>query len=145
MCWFSAYGRIPTRRAIEGEELIVQQFSEPSRRWLGSMREPGKAVCLPDGCVLRLNDIPASMQKLLRVQAEAVAEFREVHQPPRPLIRFFRPAESVRDVLVFSGGSHFHVGMLPLGMRLDVLSTGETVAREDEPQEELEALLVSRR
>ena len=144
MCWFSAYGRIPTRRAIEGEELVVQQFSEPNRRWVGSSREPGKAVCLLNGSSLRLTEIPSSMQKLLRVQSEAIAEFHEVYLPPRPLIHFFRSSEKVRDVLVFPGGSHFHVGMLPIGMKLDVLSTGPAANAEKDLQEETEALLVSR-
>ncbi|HYK92193.1 MAG TPA: hypothetical protein VE398_25750 [Acidobacteriota bacterium] len=142
MCWFSAHKNLSTRNAIEGEELVVQQFSDPNRRWLASPGEPSVAVCLPSGCNMRLSEIPENLQNLLHVEPEAVVEFRETYQPPQPLLHRIFPAQTIHDVVVFTHGGHFSVGMLPIGMRIDVLSTKER-ARVRERLEDWEAETVS--
>jgi hypothetical protein len=121
MCWFSKNERISTRKAVEGEELVVQDF--PYRRWVASPQNPQKAVCLGNGCKLRLNDIPERLQKLLGVGPEAVAEFRELHRPPRTsLFAWLLPPLSLYDVLVFQDGNYLEISELPLGMVIDVLA-----------------------
>jgi len=105
MCWFSKNERISTRKAVEGEELVVQDF--PYRRWVASPQNSQKAVCLSNGCKLRLNEIPERLQKLLGVGPEAVAEFRELHRPPRTsLFAWLLPPLSLYDVLVFTDGNY---------------------------------------
>lgn len=131
MCWFSSHKGLAIRNAIEGEELVVQQFFKPNRRWLASPREPNVAVCLRSGCNLRLNEIPKNLQNLLLVESEPVAEFHDVYEPPRPLYQSIFPSQTIHDVIVFPHGSHFAVGMLPIGMRIDVLSTKETSCLEE--------------
>ncbi|HYK92188.1 MAG TPA: hypothetical protein VE398_25725, partial [Acidobacteriota bacterium] len=96
------------------------------------------AVCLRSGCNLRLNEIPENLQNLLHVEPEAVVEFRETYYPPQPLIQRIFPARQIRDVVVLPHGGHFSVGMLPIGMRIDVLSTKER-ARVRERLEDWEA------
>jgi hypothetical protein len=123
MCWFSAHERLPTRDAIEGEELVVRQFPDLGRRWLASPEEPDVAVCICNGCNLRLSEVPGELQALLGIGPEAVARFQQNYLAPRKLLRRFLPPENLQDVLVFPGGNHFPVGHLPIGMRIDVLST----------------------
>ncbi len=122
MCWFSAHEMLPTRDAVEGEELVVQDFSESGRRWVASPGQPEVAVCLTNGCNLRLTGIPQDMQEALHVGSEAIAEFRENYQPPRSFLQRLAPPEHLHDVLVFSGRCHYPVRKLPVGMRIDVLS-----------------------
>ena len=126
MCWFSKNERISTRKAIEGEELVVQDF--PYRRWLAFPQNPQSAVCLSNGCKLRLNGIPERLQKLLGVGPEALAEFRELHRPHRTsLFAWLLPPLSLYDVVVFPDGNYLEISELPLGMVVDVLS--EAVAK----------------
>jgi hypothetical protein len=131
MCWFSKNERISTRKAIEGEELVVQDF--PYRRWVASPQNPQKAVCLSNGCKLRLNEIPERLQKLLGVGPEAVAEFRELHRPPRTsLFAWLLPPLSLYDVLVFPDGNYLEISELPLGLQIDVLSEAVLTSVNDE-------------
>src|SRR5437867_2365701 len=123
MCWFSADRRIATRKAIEGEELVIHDFPGNHNRWLVSAQNRQKAVCLADGCKLRLNSIPEEMQRRLRVGSEAVAEFREVYQPaPTSLFERILPRPFFYDVLVLADGNRIEISRLPLGMKIDVLS-----------------------
>jgi len=123
MCWFSADRRIATRKAIEGEELIIHDFPGNHNRWLVSAQNRQKAVCLADGCKLRLNSIPEEMQRRLRVGSEAIAEFREVYQPaPTSLFERILPRPFFYDVLVLADGNRIEISRLPLGMKIDVLS-----------------------
>jgi len=137
MCWFSVHGRIATRKAIEGEELVIQDFPGNHHRWLASPQSPQKAVCLSDGCKLRLNAIPEDLQKKLRVGPEAVAEFRELYQPaPTSLLQRILPRPFFYDVLVFPDGNRIEISRLPLGMRIDVLSAAivEPIMKENEAE-----------
>ncbi len=144
MCWFSAHEMLSTRNAIEGEELVVQDFSEVGRHWVASPGEPGTAVCLPGGCSLRLTGIPKDMQKLLDVGSETIAEFRENYQRPRPFLQRLAPPEYLHDVLVFEGGAHFPLRMLPVGIRVDVLSAAVAQPAESgRPRRESEPVLLS--
>ncbi len=122
MCWFSAHELVRTRGAIEGEELIFQDFPETGNRWFASRQESEVAVCVRSGCKLRLNEVPKDLQELLQIGPEAIGEFRESYQPRRFLNRFL-PPEHMHDVLVFDGGRYLPVRKLPVGMRIDVLSS----------------------
>ncbi len=122
MCWFSAHELLSTRNAVEGEELVIQDFSEAGPRWLASPGEPEVAVCLPDGCNLRLTGIPRDLQELLNVGPEAIAEFRESYQRPRSFLRRLTPPEYLHDVLVLDENHYLPVRLLPTGMKIDVLS-----------------------
>lgn len=122
MCWFSAHEMLSTRNAIEGEELVVQDFSEAGRRWVASPEESEVAVCLPGGSNLRLTGIPKDLRELLNIGPEAIAEFRENYQRPRPFLQRLAPPEYMHDVLVFEGGSHLPLRMLPVGTKIDALS-----------------------
>jgi hypothetical protein len=123
MCWYSRYATLSTRNSIEGEELVVRHFPDLFHRWPVSQRDPERAVCLGEGCKLRLNDIPENLQKRLQVGPEAVAEFHEIHQPtPHSMLARILPRIFHYDVLVFPNGRHIEVALLPLGMRIDVLS-----------------------
>ncbi len=134
MCWFSAHEMLSTRNAIEGEELAVQDFSEAGRRWVASPQEPEVAVCLPGGCHLRLSGIPKDLRKLLNVGSEAVAEFHESYHRPRPFLQRLAPPEYLHDVLVFEGGSYLPVRMLPVGMKIDVLSSAVSPRAGERPR-----------
>ena len=145
MCWYSQYERLSTRKAIEGEELVVQDFPGHHHRWVASQQNPQKAVCLADGCKLRLNAIPEELQKLLPIGPEAVAEFRECYQPPLLLDPPFDPMFLLYDVLVFPNGHHLEVSLLPLGMKIDVLSPAVvTPVREEQEEDEPETIYVLR-
>ena len=122
MCWFSAHEVLFTRNAIEGEELVVRDFSEVGRRWVASQGDPEVAVCLSDGCNLRLTGIPMDLQKHLNIGSEVISVFRESLQRPRPFLQRLAPPEYLHDVLVFEGGGVLPVRMLPAGMKVDVLS-----------------------
>ena len=146
MCWYSQYARLSTRKAIEGEELVVQDFPGHHHRWVASQQNPQKAVCLADGCKLRLNAIPEELQKLLRIGPEAVAEFRETYQPLlNSLFDRILPHFLLYDVLVFPNGHHLEVSLLPLGMKIDVLSPAVvTPVREEQEEDEPETIYVLR-
>ena len=146
MCWYSRYATVSTRNSIEGEELVVQHFPDLFHRWPVSPREPEKAVCLEAGCKLRLNDIPGNLQKRLQVGSEAVAEFHEIYQPPsHSMLARILPRIFHYDVLVFPNGRHVEVALLPLGMRIDVLSVAVAApVTESAMEEQWETAWVSR-
>ncbi|HYK88489.1 MAG TPA: hypothetical protein VE398_06950 [Acidobacteriota bacterium] len=123
-----------TRKAIEGEELVVQKFTN-NMRWPTSPNDLKKAVCLVDGTMLKLNGIPQEMQEAHNIGAEAVVEFRQFSQRTPPESPF-------RDVLLFHNGDRLQVSQLPLGMRIDVLSPA-VMTRVNE--EEAKTIYVPRR
>lgn len=121
--------------AVEGEELIVRDFPNQGR-WLASPNKPEIPVCLPNGCVLRISDIPKNLQKGLKVDSEAVAEFREIHQRSANslLARIFLPPRLCFDVVLFPNGRSLEICEFTCDMRVDVLSpavVGVGVAREE--------------
>ena len=70
MCDYSLAG-IPSRLAVEGEQLVVHQFATGTlglasprpftSRWCSLKQTP--AVCVPPGARLLLRDIPMNLQQ----------------------------------------------------------------------------------
>ena len=115
--------RLNAREAIEGEELVVRDF--PNKlRGLASPKAPEIPVFLPNGCKLRISDIPKNLQKELRVDSEAVAEFREVFQqsPCSLLARIFLSRKQCFNVVLFSSGRSLEIAKFAPAMKVDVLS-----------------------
>ena len=133
MCWFSS-AMSRTRKAIEGEELVIQNFPH-KMRWPASPKNPQRAVCLLDGSRLKLNDIPQELQEAHNVGSEAIVEFRQFSKRTPPRSPF-------HDIVLFHSGGHIQVSQLPLGMRIDVLSAAVMTPFKEE---EVEKIYVSRR
>jgi hypothetical protein len=112
MCYYSMMEE-NTRRAIEGESLVFSEFRTGARGF-ASESKPGKGVCLTTGTRLILRELPAPLQKKLRSEAEAEAEFHEISPG---LLWMFR----AYDVLIFQSGKRIPVSNLPIGIRADVL------------------------
>ena len=142
MCWYSQHERLNTRRAIEGEELVVRDFPNQGR-WLASPENLDIPVCIPNGCVLRLSNIPKSLQKQLKVASEAVAEFREIYQRSANslLARIFLPPRLCFDAVVFSNGHSLEISMLAPEITVDILSPA-VLAPVGEVREETERIYV---
>lgn len=123
MCWYSQQERLSTRKAIEGEELIVREFPAQGR-WLASPADPETPVCLPNGCMLRLSDIPKGLQRELKVGTEAVVEFREIYQRTADswLARIFLPPRLCFDVAILPNGRSIEISALDTRVKVDVLS-----------------------
>ena len=123
MCWYSQHERVNTREAIEGEELIVQDFPNQGR-WLASADDIETPVCIRNGCKLRISNIPKNLQKELKLDSETVGEFREVHQrnPDSLLARIFLPPRLCFDVVIFSNGRCLEISRFTPGMTVDILS-----------------------
>jgi hypothetical protein len=123
MCWYSQHERQNTRKTIEGEELIVRDFPGHGR-WLASPEDPETPVCLSNGCMLKFSNIPKNLQKELKVGTEAVAEFRELYQksPNSLLAKIFLPPKLCFDVVLFPMGRSLEISVLPISVRIDVLS-----------------------
>jgi hypothetical protein len=114
MCWYSQHEKANTRKAVEGEELMVQDFPN-HRRWLASAADIETPVCI---------DIPEKLQKELELGSEAVGEFREIYQrnPSSWLARIFLPPRLCFDVVTFPNGRCLEVSRFCSGMTVDVLS-----------------------
>ncbi|HYK88774.1 MAG TPA: hypothetical protein VE398_08390 [Acidobacteriota bacterium] len=144
MCWYSQSERLSSRRAVEGEELVVREIPNQPVRWLVSPQDPQVVVCLPDRCNLRLNDLPEDLQAERRIGSEAVAEVREVYEKPQRtlLARIFLDPLYCRDALVFPNGRFLAVSRLPLDMRVDVLSAAVAFpfSKKEETKEPASAL-----
>jgi hypothetical protein len=123
MCWYSQHERLNTRKAIEGEELIVRDFPGHGR-WLASPEGTETPVCLTNGCKMRFSDIPQSLQRELKLGSEAIAEFREIYQrsPNSLLARIFLPPKLCFDVALFPNGRCLEISAFPLEARVDILS-----------------------
>lgn len=142
MCWYSQHERLSTRRAIEGEELAIADFPNQGQ-WLVSPEDPWTPVCIPNGCMLRLSNIPKSLQKELKVDSEAVAEFREIYQRTANslLARIFLPPRLCFDVVIFPNGRSLEVSMFDPDIKVDVLSPA-VVTPVGEKKEEKERIYV---
>ena len=107
----------------------------PSR--LASPEEPETPVCIPNGCMLRISDIPKRLQKELKVGAEAVGEFREIYQRSANslLARIFLPPRLCFDVVLFANGRSLEVTLFDPEIRVDIL-TPAVVAPVGFPREE---------
>jgi hypothetical protein len=135
------FSAIPTRLAMESEELIIHTFPDGSTGFVGSgarknyessrLRAIGKLACIlkkafralesaesvsaiyvPFGTHLILKNIPAEIQQKHGVQSQEGVIFT-------PINMF---SEAARDGLEFPKGSHICLRDLPEGTPLEVLS-----------------------
>ena len=119
MCDYSLTG-IPSRLAVEGEQLVVHRFSNgslglsspcPSRsRWWSANQTP--AVCIPPGARLLLPDIPKDLQQQLGVGATEEVIFVQLNATPYQF----------RDAVRFSNGREILLQKLKCGQQVDVVS-----------------------
>jgi len=119
MCDYSLAG-IPSRLAVEGEQLVVHRFSTGSlglaspcpslSRWRAAKQTP--AVCIPPGARLLLRDIPKGLQQQLSVRgAEEVAFVQRSATPYQ-----------FRDAVRFNNGREILLQDLQCGQQVEVLS-----------------------
>jgi hypothetical protein len=139
MCWYSQHARLNTRKAVEGEDLVVREFPGHGR-WLASPYDTDTPVCIANGSKLRITDIPKNLQKELKIPSETVAEFREIYQktPNSLLARIFLPPKLCFDVALFPNGRCLEISEFPLSIKVDVLSPA-VVAPTGEGKKENEA------
>jgi len=160
MCDYSLMS-IPSRLALEGEELMVHRFStgamglassadlqtkaappgiEPRTFWSvvkeafsSSKTEPVRAVCIPPGARLRLPDTPERMQRELGVGQDEEVIFTQITAS----------AYSYRDTVRFRNGREIPLQALSEGQRVRVLDL--SLAEAIEPFREENVLLSPRR
>jgi hypothetical protein len=142
MCDYSQHG-LPSRLAREGELLITYRFpiqliglasafdierqqrsvDKPHRRpsrWsdftrvlrAGTSQIP--AVCIPDGALLRMSDIPIELRRGWMLRAVEDVWFTESRDDP----------QSCRDAIRFWNGRRILLQALPEGIHFLVLSMG---------------------
>jgi len=115
MCDYSLAG-IPSRLAVEGEQLVVHRFSTgslglaspcPSQsRWWSAKQTP--AVCIPPGARLLLRDIPEDLQQQFGVGLTEEVAFAQLSATPyqfRDAVRFKqRPRDSFATTPAWPAG-----------------------------------------
>jgi hypothetical protein len=124
MCWYSQHEGLKTRRAIEGEELLVRDFAKYGS-WLASGDDLETPVCLASGCKLKIGNIPDKLQKRLNVESEALGEFKTIHHEFSHSLwaKVFLSSPKIRfDVVLFSSGRFLEISKFVPGMTVDVLS-----------------------
>ena len=147
MCDYSLCG-LPTRLAIEGEELIVHKFrsgsmglvspadlwpaerpsENTSRRglwaWIKSIlvdsssSQASTVVCVPPCAQLILKDVPDDLQRRWNIEAEEDVVFVQLNAN----------VNSYRDALRFRNGREVLLQHLREGLRVHVLSLGNAEA-----------------
>jgi hypothetical protein len=145
MCDYSL-GGLPNRLAVEGEELAVHKFMTGSKGLVSSkdLRAPdqspistaGKnwwerflifvngpvlvrdapAVCVPPGATLVVKDIPRDLQERWCLNGREVVRF----------IQTSARENCYRDAIQFESGKQVLLQELRTGLRVDVLSMGDT-------------------
>ena len=135
MCDYSLTG-IPSRLAVEGEQLVVHRFPTGSlglaspcpstSRWWSQKQTP--AVCIPPGARLLLRDIPKSLRKQCGVGITEEVTFAQLSAT----------AYQFRDAVRFSNGQEILLQALQCGQRVEVLSlsAGDFEREEHERLEE---------
>ncbi len=118
MCDYSLAG-IPSRLAVEGEQLVVHPFPTGSiglaspctsvSRWGFAKQTP--AVCVPPGARLILLDVPERLQHDLAVGPIEEVTFVQLSATP------YRHRDAVR----FSNGREIRLQELSAGLRVRVL------------------------
>ena len=118
MCDYSLAG-IPSRLAVEGEQLVVHRFPTGSiglaspctsvSRWWSAKQTP--AVCVPPGARLILHDVPERLQHDLAVGPIEEVTFVQLSATP---FQF-------RDAVRFTNGREIRLQELSEGMRVQVL------------------------
>jgi hypothetical protein len=119
MCDYSLAG-IPSRLAVEGEQLVVHRFptgslglSSPcpsTSKWWSARQTP--AVCIPPGARLVLQDIPKDLQQQLGVDATEEVTFMQLSATPY----------QYRDAVRFSNGRDILLQQLRCGQQVEVQS-----------------------
>jgi len=119
MCDYSLAG-IPSRLAVEGEQLVVHRFPTGSlglacpcpsvSRWWSAKQTP--AVCVPPGARLLLRDIPKDLQQQFGIGGTEEVTF----------VQLSATAYEFRDAARFSIGREILLQKLQCGQRVDVLA-----------------------
>jgi hypothetical protein len=119
MCDYSLAG-IPSRLAVENEQLVVHRFATGTlglasplsftSRWCSLKQTP--AVCVPPGAQLRLRDIPKDLQQKLSVGVTEEVTFTQLSAT----------SYQYRDALRFNNGREVLLQKLPCGLQVEVLS-----------------------
>ncbi len=135
MCDYSLAG-IPSRLAVEGEQLVVHRFPTGSlglaspgpstSRWWSKKQTP--AVCIPPGARLLLRDIPNSLRKQCGVGMTEEVTFAQLSAT----------AYQFRDAVRFSNGREILLQTLQCGQEVEVLwlSAGDFEREEHQRLEE---------
>ena len=139
MCDYSLHG-LPNRLAREGEDLVAHRFSTgaigltspaelcrargysgPKSLWsairaaiLPPAFSEAPAVCVPPGARLQITDIPASLQRELRVGPDEIVTFTQTSAMP----------QTYHDAVRFDNGRQILLQILREGQRVSVLSLG---------------------
>lgn len=139
MCWFSRMYPILLRQVVEGEELVVREFKYSGYRgsiighkWFSSPGKNEEAVCLNDGCCLKLNNFSGLLDKEITTESEPIVRFAQTLRD-KPTLSFWeklfrlkaKPGRVIgRDVLIFNDETEtlISVANLPIGLKADVLS-----------------------
>ena len=119
MCDYSLAG-IPSRLAVEGEQLVVHRFPTGSlglaspcpsvSRWRSAKQTP--AVCIPTGARLLLLDIPKGLQQQFGFRGIEEVAFVQLSATPYQF----------RDAVRFNNGREILLQQLQCGQRMEVLS-----------------------
>lgn len=150
MCDYSLCS-LPTRLAIEGEELVVHRFPTGSMGLaasadFGPLEDPlkcdatrvfwtpfrilfrgmfgspvVKAVCIPPGAQLILRCIPKALQRRWHIEEEEEAFFLQISAK----------VNSYRDAIRFSNGQEVLLQSLREGIRVQVLSLGNATSERE--------------
>ena len=143
MCDYSLCG-LPTRLAVEGEELVVHRFQSGSiglasavelhppkhpgaclaatsiwdrvKKILDSVVNPpcGTVVCIPPGARMLLRAVPSDLQRKWNIAEEEGAVFVQTSAEPH----------TYRDAICFRHGPPVSFQNLRQGMRVQILSLG---------------------
>jgi hypothetical protein len=120
MCNYSLES-VDSREAVEGERLVTRRFYTGTMGFV-SPDQPNVAVCLREGVLLVLRDIPAKLQTGLKVGEEAVARFAFLPRP-RKWWNFWSLDVFDIDGLIFENGKSILISRLPDRLPADILST----------------------
>ena len=146
MCDYSLMS-IPNRLAVTGEELITHRFqsgsigmappqARPKGFWEALKRSFNPrvipAVCIPPGARLRLQDIPARMQRVIGIDGAEEVTFTQITAADN----------NYRDALRFRNGREVRLQELCDGMRVRVLDLCESEVLEPYWEERRELISV---
>jgi hypothetical protein len=133
MCDYSLMS-MPTRLAVEGEELVVNRFptgslgfessTERTRGFWAELKQffiPPPVVCIPPGARLMLRDIPGRLQSEFGLEREEEVVFTQLSAA----------VNSYRDAVRFRNGKETLLQDLTAGQRARVLDlSGESTPSE---------------
>ena len=131
MCDYSLAG-VPTRLAVEGEQLVVHRFSASlglaspcSPLAQSGYQNATPAICVAPGARLLLRDIPEDLQSRFQVGASEEVTF----------VQLSATAYQYRDAVRFQNGQAILLQKLRCAQRVDVLClSGTDIGQEEEHQ-----------